>query len=115
MNPRLQRLALVLAAGVLLGGGAWLVNQVRTLPGAGTLAARADQRIVTLEVGGMTCGNCAAHVHGGLAAVKGVTTAEVRLDQQRAIVICDRSVPDSALIGAVSRAGPGFMAAVANR
>lgn len=103
-----------LAVGVvaLALGGPWLLRQVRSLPGEEALAARAGQRIVTLEVGGMTCGACAAKVHGELASVPGVSAVAVRLKQDRAYVVCSPALPDSALISAVRRAGPGFVAAI---
>jgi copper chaperone CopZ len=109
--------AIALVVGVLaLGVGApWLVREVRSLPRGTALAARADQRIVTLEVGGMTCNGCAGVVKGGLAAMPGVAAVEVRLAQRRAYVVCERAVADTALTGAVERAGPGFLAAVVAR
>jgi len=36
----------------------------------------------------------------------------VRVPQQRAYVVCDRTVADSSLTAAVHRAGPGFLAAI---
>jgi copper chaperone CopZ len=104
--------AFVLAAGI---GGPWLVREVRSLPRGTALAARADQRIVTLEVGGMTCQGCAGVVKGGLASTPGVAAVEVRLAQRRAYVVCDRAVADTALTGAIARAGPGFLGAVVAR
>jgi copper chaperone CopZ len=105
-----------LVAGVLVLaiGGPLLVRQLRSLP-TGTLAARADQRIVTLEVSGMTCAGCAGTVQSRLAAVGGVSAAAVRYPQRRAYVVCDRAVADSSLIAAVRGAGPGFGAAVTVR
>jgi copper chaperone CopZ len=103
--------ALVVGVLILAVGGPWLVHQMRSLP-QGTLAARADQRVVTLEVGGMTCGGCAATVQAKLAEVPGVATAAVRYQERRAYVVCDKAVADSALTGMVARAGPGFMGAV---
>ena len=57
----------------------------------------------------------AAKVKGELITVAGVGTVEVRHQQHRAYVVCDPGVPDSALIGAVSRAGRGFTAVLAER
>ena len=91
--------------------GPWLVHQLRTVP-RGALAARAEQRIVTLEVGGMTCRGCAATVQAKLASVPGVAAADVRFPERRAYVVCERGVADTSLTGAVGRAGPGFLAAV---
>jgi copper chaperone CopZ len=100
----------VLAVGV---GASWLAHQIRTLPSGEALAARAEQRVVTLEVGGMTCGNCAATVASKLTAVPGVSNAAVRYAQRRAYVVCDKTVADTALVAAVHRAGPGFLASIA--
>jgi copper chaperone CopZ len=104
-----------LALGVLaaIALGPWLVRQVRTLPRASELAARADQRVVTLDVGGMTCTSCAAKIEGDLAALPGVSAVEVRLEQRQAIVVCAPSVRDTALTATVGRAGPGYLAAIA--
>jgi copper chaperone CopZ len=90
----------------------WLAGQLRALPAAAKLGARASERIVTLEVGGMTCGGCAARIHGELAATPGVSAVEVRWQQRRAYVVYGRNLPDSSLTGAVRRAGPGFLAAI---
>jgi copper chaperone CopZ len=107
--------AIAVAILLLAVGGPWLVRELRTLPSHHQLAARSNERIVTLEISGMTCSGCAAKVKGSLATVPGVSAAEVRLHQDRAIVVCARSVPDSALIGAVESAGPSFLAAIATR
>ena len=107
--------AIVVGVIALAAGGPWLVRELRELPRGDALAARADQRVVTLEVGGMTCAGCAASIKSRLAALPGVSAAEVRLAEQRAYIVCARSVPDSALTAAVHRAGPGFLAAVDRR
>jgi len=106
--------AVALAAGVvvLAIGGPWLVGELRSLPHPAALMARADQRIVTLEVGGMTCANCAAAIRGSIASVPGVSTVDVRRREGRAYVVCARGLADSSLTDAVQRAGPGFLAAV---
>lgn len=44
---------------------------------------------LTLNVGGMTCGGCAAGVQRALAAVPGVERVEVALDAARATVTYD--------------------------
>lgn len=104
-------------AGLLLvgAGGPWIAGQMRSLPERGSLAARSNERIVTLEVGGMTCASCVAAVRGKLDELPGVSTAEVRLQQERAYVVCDRTLPDSALVNTIQRAGPGFLATVVSR
>ena len=96
-------------------GGPWLIRELGSLPRPGTLAARAGARVVTLEVGGMTCEGCAGAVRGRLAGLPGVTAVDVRLRQRRAFVVCDASVADTALTAAVHRAGAGFAASIAER
>src|SRR5690242_8129006 len=105
----INSVALVLGVLVLAAGGPWLVRELRSLPRPHALAARSGERIVTLDVAGMTCSGCASKVKEELAAVRGVSTAEVRLSQRRAYVVCDRALADSVLTGAVGRAGPGFV------
>jgi copper chaperone CopZ len=106
---------MVIGVIALAVGGPWLVGELKTLPHPRALAARAGEHIVTLEVGGMTCSGCAAKVRGELSRVAGVSAVDVRLKQDRAFVVCDPTVADTALVGAVHRAGPGFLAAVLPR
>jgi copper chaperone len=107
--------ALVAAVLLLALGGPWLVAQMRSLPAQVALAERAGERVVTLEVGGMTCAACAAKVKSEVAGLPGVSAVEVRLQQDRAYVVCALEVADSALVSAVQRAGPAFMAAVVQK
>lgn len=113
MKPSLWN-GIALAAGVVLvfALGPWLARELRTLPRAHELAARSDQKIVALEVAGMTCDVCAGKIHTELSAVPGVSTADVRLRENRAYVVCDKAVTDTALTTAVTRAGPGYLGAV---
>ena len=106
--------ALVAGVLVLAVGGPVIVRQVQSLPPT-SLAARADERIVTLEVAGMTCAGCASTVQARLAGIAGVSTATVRYPQRRAYVVCGSGVADTTLIAAIARAGPGFSAAVTSR
>lgn len=92
--------------------GPWVVHELRTLPGAQPLASRAQQRIVTLEVNGMTCAACEASIRAELEHTPGVATCEVRRGQRRAYVVVDRQTPDTSLVAAVRRAGGGFHAQV---
>ena len=110
----LNAAALAASLLVLAVGGPLLVRQLKGLPPK-ALAARAGERIVTLEVAGMTCSGCAASVRSSIAGVTGVSTVAVRLQQRRAYIVCDRAVADTAMVAAVHRAGPGFSAAVASR
>jgi copper chaperone CopZ len=105
--------ALVAGVLVLAVGAPVLVQQLRSLPP--TLAARAGERIVTLEVAGMTCGGCASSLEARIAAVAGVSTVAVRYQQRRAYVVCGAAVADSALVGAIAGSGPGFSAVVTAR
>src|SRR5512145_910066 len=109
--------AAALAAGVLLLaiGGPWLFRQVSSLPKPQALSARATQRAVTLEIGGMTCEGCAKSVSAQIAAVEGVSAVEVRFEQKRAYVVCEAGVADTALIAAVEGPGPAYRAAVVAR
>jgi copper chaperone CopZ len=60
----------------------------------------------TLDVTGMSCGNCKKHVTAALLGVPGVTAAEVDLEAHRAVVTHDLSrAPVAALIAAVEAAG----------
>lgn len=110
----LNAAALVAGLLVLAVGGPVIVRQLRTLPST-SLAARAGERIVTLEVAGMTCAGCASSLQSRLAGIAGVSTAAVRYQQRRAYVVCGRGVADTTLVAAVARAGPGFSAAVTTR
>lgn len=112
-SPVLNSLALVAGVVVLATLGPVLVRAIGSLPHPRELAARADARVVSLDIGGMTCSGCAARVREELRSVQGVSAADVRLSDQRAVVVCAKSVADSALISAVHRAGPGFTAAPA--
>lgn len=107
--------ALVVGVLLLAVGGPWLMKELGSLPHRGALAARADARVVTLEVGGMTCAGCASAVRGKLAELPGVTDVDVRVRERRAFVVCAQGVADTALTAAVHRAGAGFTASVAER
>jgi copper chaperone len=107
--------AVAAAIVVLAALGPWLARQIASLPRPEALTARSNERIVTLEIGGMTCGGCAKSVEAQLAAVRGVSTAEVRLEQRRAYVVCDPAVAETTLVAAVERPGPAFTAVVVQR
>ena len=107
--------AIVVGVLLLAIGGPWLVRELGSLPGPTALAARGDDRIVTLEVGGMTCKTCAGAVKGQLAQVAGVSAVDVRVTEGRAYVVCEPGVADTSLTAAVRRAGGGFVASVSAR
>ncbi len=116
MNRNAAHIVFIVAAVVLLAGiGTWLVREVRTLPGAKPLASRANQRIVTLEVNGMTCAACEASIRAELEDTPGVATCEVRRGQRRAYVVVDAKTADSTLVASVRRAGGGFRAEVVGK
>src|SRR4051812_9017201 len=58
---------------------------------------------ISLEIGGMTCGACAARVDRALRSVKGVREAAVNLTTNTARVQGD--VRDSELVSAIENAG----------
>ena len=105
------RIVVAVAAVLLLAaGGSWLVDHVRRpalRTGSRTppAAVAADARLVTLEVSGMTCANCASRVTSRLEATAGVRTCGVDPAAKRAWVVCGRDVADTALVAAVERAG----------
>ncbi|MEO5619167.1 MAG: heavy metal-associated domain-containing protein [Candidatus Eisenbacteria bacterium] len=107
--------AIVVGVLLLAIGGPWLVRELGSLPAPAALAARGNHRIVTLEVGGMTCEGCAGAVKGQLAGVSGVSAVDVRVTERRAYVVCQPNVADSSLTAAVRRAGRGFVASVGAR
>ena len=59
----------------------------------------------TLDVEGMMCEHCVAHVKKALEDVAGVASAEVDLADKKAVVTLDGDVTDSSLIDAVTEAG----------
>jgi len=103
--------AVVGAVLVLAVGGPWIAREVRALARQAPLAARADQRVATLAVSGMTCSGCAAAIEKKLASAPGVATASVRHPENRAYVVCERDVADSTLVAVVRSAGKAFDAA----
>ena len=107
----------VLVAGVmaLAVAGPRLVDAMRSPAARPALVARADQRVVTLDVNGMTCAGCSARITTRLAAVPGVAAVDLRFKEHRATVVCARGVADSALTGAVAAAGSQYFAAVSRR
>ncbi len=61
---------------------------------------------VSLDIGGMTCANCAGRVEAALRGVPGVAAAEVNLAMERADVdLSDSRLDTARLVGAVEKAG----------
>ena len=76
---------------------------------AGTEAAKATEGRTTMEkklnIEGMMCQHCVAHVKGALEGVDGVTEAVVDLEAGTAVAKCAGDVADEALVAAVKQAG----------
>ena len=59
----------------------------------------------SLRIAGMNCASCVAHVEKALLKVEGVQAASVNLATETATVAAPATVPLSALIAAVEKAG----------
>lgn len=59
----------------------------------------------TLHIEGMSCMHCAARVRDALNSIKGVSEADVRLDEKLAVVKLKTDVPVDVLSAAVEKAG----------
>lgn len=111
MSRDLLKIVVAVAAVLLLAaGGSWLVDRVRRPALRASHRVRpssvpANARLVTLEVSGLTCANCASRVTTQLEATTGVRSCDVDPAAKRAWVVCDRAVADTALVAAVARAG----------
>ena len=115
MGP-LARIASVAACIAILGlAAATWVQHRPAAPHVNAALAKAPQRQVELEVGGMVCDDCVRKVSTQLRAVPGVTAVNVELAQQRAQVTCATSVADTALTAAVRRAGHDYLGLVLTR
>jgi len=58
-----------------------------------------------MRVEGMMCGMCEAHVNDALRKVPGVRKASANRGKKQAVVECDESVTDEALLKAVNDTG----------
>ena len=63
---------------------------------------------ITLQIEGMMCQHCVAHVKKALEGIDGVISAQVSLEEKNAVVTTDGSVDSSALVTAVT--GEGYEA-----
>lgn len=100
-NWNIIAIAIALALGVF--AGPWFMGQMRSLPSAQHLVARSGQRIVALEVVGLTSAADARRVQLQLDATPGVSACEVRFAQKRAYVVMDATLPESLLVSLVHR------------
>jgi len=97
----------LLAVLVLLPAG------VRAADPAKPAAVQAADAVVTIPVGGMTCGGCVNTVTGKLQGIAGVKAVDVNLEKRRARVTYDAAkVSAKALVDAIKDAGfePGVPA-----
>ncbi len=58
-----------------------------------------------IHVVGMGCEKCVAHVKEALEGLNGVTSAEVSLDTNTAVITMSNDVADTAIIAAIDEAG----------
>ena len=81
-------------------------DKMRARKGAGNMFGKSKETVEkTLEVEGMMCGHCEAHVRKALEGVKGVTVGEVSHEKGIAVVTVTGKVRDEALESAVKEAG----------
>ena len=59
----------------------------------------------TIHVEGMGCQNCVKHVKEALEGLDGVSSAEVSLETNTAVITLTADVADTAIIAAVDEAG----------
>ena len=59
----------------------------------------------TIEIEGMMCMHCVAHVRSALEKTEGVESVEVSLEEKRAVVTLKNDLPDKTLADAVTNAG----------
>ena len=58
-----------------------------------------------IHVEGMGCEKCVAHVKEALEGLYGVSSAEVSLDTNTAVITMSKDVADAAIISAIDEAG----------
>ena len=71
---------------------------------SGTTAYAAD-KIVTLEVKGMSCPICAGAVEKQVKKVPGVKSVKIHLSKGQAVIVADESVSNESLTKAVEESG----------
>lgn len=64
-----------------------------------------ESMVKVLDVEGMMCGKCQAHVQKALEGVAGVTSVEVSLEKKQAEVTMESEIADEVLSSAVTEAG----------
>ncbi|MDE6387000.1 MAG: heavy metal translocating P-type ATPase [Lachnospiraceae bacterium] len=75
------------------------INQV-------TIEKKEENKMVkTLDIEGMMCAHCQAHVLKALEGVEGVTQVDVSLEENKATLTADETVDDQKIIDAVTESG----------
>lgn len=64
-----------------------------------------NKMVKTLDIEGMMCAHCQAHVQKALEGVAGVTQVVVSLEENKATVTADTEIEDQKLIDAVTESG----------
>lgn len=64
-----------------------------------------NKMVKALEIEGMMCAHCQAHVQKALESVAGVTAVSVSLEENRAVLTAEETVTDQMLIDAVTESG----------
>lgn len=86
------------------------VDQGTIVQAVEDLGYRVPQRSVTLAVEGMTCAGCVRGVENALTAVPGVTSANVNLATEKAVVTGTASIDDLiAAVGTKGKTAPGVV------
>lgn len=62
------------------------------------------EKIVTINVQGMTCDGCATNVREALFSIKGVRDAKVKLQKKKTTVIFDSEQADEEMLNKAIRA-----------
>ena len=98
-EPHWWAIACAVAATIMIAA-----HIVRRLPGGAAPPTKPQAGGLLLDVGGMTCPNCAAHVREAIASVPGVASVAVDLEGGRARVAGEGIDPD-ALVRAIEESG----------
>lgn len=106
--------ALLLVVGVRFAHERWQDHVAAEATVQGQRLASHEKR-VSLAVDGMMCANCVETITNALQSTPGVSRCDVDKDLGRAVVVCDRSVADSTLVGVIARSGADFSCSIEDR